>query len=302
MKLKKRETSHYTRRSKVMRTTNGLLHLHSITAPLRLATPHAQLERRPNSPADVAADDDVAAEDGARVHVVVDGAGDDRRGHRELDGSGVDDADDVARAGGLEDAEERAVAAVLRVQLDDLLIVVRALEELDSGVERAAVGLEEDLHAVDRRVERVGAEGAALDGRGGLHAISGGHVHNVGDHVGGDGELDLADVADGDGVGATGGLDHGGEGAELAVLDVHAHLARGVVGAVPELNVGVERASLSAEDDLHLLDRGRAVRPGAERAALDENGRVKAIVAAPGGHDATSHVGSADALHCANLH
>merc|ERR1719440_1546726 len=100
-------------------------------ASLRLT----RLERRPNSPADV------AAEDGARVHVVVDGAGDDRRGHRELDGSGVDDADDVARAGGLEDAEERAVAAVLRVQLDDLLVVVRALEELDSGVERPAVGL-----------------------------------------------------------------------------------------------------------------------------------------------------------------
>merc|ERR1719498_1208483 len=96
----------------------------------------------PNSPADVAADDDVAAEDGARVHVVVDGAGDDRRGHRELDGGGVDDADDVARAGGLEDAEERAVAAVLRVQLDDLLVVVRALEELDARVERAAVRLE----------------------------------------------------------------------------------------------------------------------------------------------------------------
>merc|ERR1719213_1570690 len=136
-----------------MRTTNGLLHMHSITAPLRLATAHS-IGAPPNSPADVAADDDVAAEDGARVHVVVDGAGDDRRGHRELDGGGVDDADDVARAGGLEDAEERAVAAVLRVQLDDLLVVVRALEELDSGVERAAVGLEEDLHAVDRRVER----------------------------------------------------------------------------------------------------------------------------------------------------
>merc|ERR1719440_2365515 len=89
-------------------------------ASLRLT----RLERRPNSPADVAADDDVAAGDG-------------RRGHRELDGSGVHDADDVARAGGLEDAEERAVAAVLRVQLDDLLVVVRALEELDSGVERA---------------------------------------------------------------------------------------------------------------------------------------------------------------------
>merc|ERR1740133_100466 len=219
-----------------------------------------------------AAYDDVAAQDGAAVHLVVDRAGDDRGSHRELDGRGVDDAHDVARAGGLEHAEEGPVAAVLSVQLDDLLVVVGALEQLDARVERAAVGLEEDLHAVDRRVERVRAEGATLDGRGGLHAVGRGHVDDVGDDVGGDGELDLADVADGDGVGATGGLHHRGEGAELAILDVHAHLARRVVGAVPELDVGVEGKALSAEDALHLLDRGRAVRPGAERAALHEDG------------------------------
>merc|ERR1740133_192874 len=250
-----------------------------------------------------AAYDDVAAQDGAAVHLVVDRAGDDRGSHRELDGRGVDDAHDVARAGGLEHAEEGPVAAVLSVQLDDLLVVVGALEQLDARVERAAVGLEEDLHAVDRRVERVRAEGATLDGRGGLHAVSRRHVHDVGDHVGGDGELDLADVADGDGVGATGGLDLGGEGAKLAVLDVHAHLARGVVGAVPELDVGVERASLGAEDDLHLLDRGRAVRPGAERAALDEDGGVNALLVAPLGRDNTAgEGGAADALHRADLH
>ena len=75
-------------------------------------------------PADVAADDDVAAEDGARGHLVVDRVRDDAGGHRELDGRGVDHADDVARAGGLEHAEEGPVAAVLGVQLDDLLVVV----------------------------------------------------------------------------------------------------------------------------------------------------------------------------------
>ena len=46
-----------------------------------------------------------------------------------------------------------------------LLVVVRALEELDPRVERPAVSLDEDLHAVDRRVERVRAEGTALHGR-----------------------------------------------------------------------------------------------------------------------------------------
>ena len=96
----------------------------------------------------------------------------------------------------------------------------------------------------------------------------------VGDDVGGDRELDLADVADGDRVGAAGGLDHRAEGAELAVLDVHAHLAWRVVRAVPELDVGVEGTALGAEHDLHLLHRGRAVRPCAERAALHEDGRI----------------------------
>ena len=102
-------------------------------------------------PADVAADDDVAAQDGAAVHVGVDRAGDDRGGHRELDGRGVHDAHDVARARGLEHAEEGPVAAVLSVQLDDLLVVVGALEQLDPGVERPAVSVQVDLEAALQR-------------------------------------------------------------------------------------------------------------------------------------------------------
>ena len=47
----------------------------------------------------------------------------DRSGHGELHGAGVDEADNVAGSGGLEDAEEWPVAAVLGVQLDDLLPV-----------------------------------------------------------------------------------------------------------------------------------------------------------------------------------
>ena len=43
--------------------------------------------------------------------------------HRELDGARVDDADDVAGSWGLQDAEERPVAAVLGVQLDDLFLL-----------------------------------------------------------------------------------------------------------------------------------------------------------------------------------
>merc|ERR1719469_1784800 len=93
------------------------------------------------------ADDDVASEDGARGHLVVDQVGNDGAGQGELDGRGVDDADDVAGAGCLEEAEERPVAAVLRVELDNLLVVVGALQQLDPGVERPAVGIEQHLHA-----------------------------------------------------------------------------------------------------------------------------------------------------------
>ena len=80
------------------------------------------LTRGAASEADVAADHDVAAGD-ARGEVLVDGVRDDGGGHGELDGRGVDDADDVARAGRLEDREEGPVAAVLGVELDDLFVV-----------------------------------------------------------------------------------------------------------------------------------------------------------------------------------
>jgi len=240
-------------------------------------------------PADVAADDGVATEDGVVRHPVVDRVWHDRGSHRELDGRGVDDAHDVAGAGRLEDAEEGAVEAVLGVELDDLLVIVRALEELDARVERAAIGLEEHLHAVDHRVKGVRAEGTALDGRGRLEAVGRRHVDALGENVGGDRELDLANVADGHGVGAAGGLNHCAERAELAVLDVHAHLARRVVRTVPELDVSVERTTLRAEYDLHLLHLRGAVRPGAEGATLHQDGRIgRCPIALTGGNDAAS--------------
>ena len=74
-------------------------------------------------PADVTADNDVASEDGAGAHFLVDRVRNDTGSHRELDGARVDDADDVAGSWGLQDAEERPVAAVLGVQLDDLFFL-----------------------------------------------------------------------------------------------------------------------------------------------------------------------------------
>ena len=124
------------------------------------------------------------------------------------------------------------------------------------ALSRAAVRLEEDLHAVDGRVEGVRAERAALDRRRRLDALNRRLVDGVSDDIRRDRELDLANVADGDGVRAAGRLDDRREGAELAVLDVHTHLARRVVRAVPELNVGIERAALGREHHLNLLNAG----------------------------------------------
>ena len=65
-------------------------------------------------PAHVAANDDVAAEDGAGHVLLAERVRDDGRGHGELHRRGVDDADDVARSRRLEDAEEGAVEALMQ--------------------------------------------------------------------------------------------------------------------------------------------------------------------------------------------
>ena len=153
------------------------------------------------------------------------------------------------------------------------------LQQLDPCVERPPVRLEQDLHAVDGWVEGVGAEGAALDDHRGGGALGRRLVHILACYQRGEGKLDLADVADADSVWAAGRLDDGAEGAELPVLDVDAHLARRVVRTLPQLDVRVQRPALSAEHHLHLVDILRAKRPGAERAALDED-RVLDVVGA----------------------
>ena len=74
---------------------------------------------RAQQPVEVAADADVTPEDGvARHRVFVDRMRDDAGCHGELDGRGVDDADDVAKAGRrLEHGEEWLHLALLGVEL-----------------------------------------------------------------------------------------------------------------------------------------------------------------------------------------
>jgi hypothetical protein len=92
------------------------------------------------------------------------------------------------------------------------------------------------------------------------------------DNISSDGELHLANVANGDCVGATGSLDHSRERAHATILGVHAHLERCVVGSMPEFDIGVERATLTAEQDLDLLNVRGAVAPSAEGSSLHELG------------------------------
>ena len=72
----------------------------------------------------------------------------------------------VAAADGEFDRARRPVASVLGVELDDLLVVAGALEELDARVERPTVSTEADLDAVDRA-------GAGEKGRSGAGGTGG---------------------------------------------------------------------------------------------------------------------------------
>jgi hypothetical protein len=91
-------------------------------------------------------------------------------------------------------------------------------------------------------------------------------------NIGSDRELHLANVTNGDCVGAAGSLDDSRERPHPTILRVHAHLERGVVGSMPELDVGVKRATLAAKENLHLLNLRRAVRPSSEGSSLHELG------------------------------
>ena len=204
----------------------------------------------------VTADDNVAAKDGLHAKALVNEVRNDSGGHRELNRRGVDDTDDIAGAGRRQVTEEWPVHAVLGVQLNNLLVVVGALKKLDPRVERAAVSPEENLDTINRGVEWVGTKGTTLDRGGGSDAVLRRLVNCVSDDLASERELDLTNVPNGDSVGATRRLDDGTKWPNLAILDVHTHLNRSVVGSVPELDVSVERSTLGAEDDLNLLDGG----------------------------------------------
>mmetsp|Transcript_35476 Transcript_35476/g.72606 ORF Transcript_35476/g.72606 Transcript_35476/m.72606 type:complete len:358 (+) Transcript_35476:186-1259(+) len=221
----------------------------------------------------------------------------------ELHGGGVDDSDDVAASGALEDREEGPLHAVLGVQVDDLLDVVGSLEELDAGVEGTSVGAEHHLNGGDGGVEGLGVDGPSLDGArddavdaggdGGDVGAGAADVGGVGLDGGGEGVLHGGGVAYGDGVLAAGGVDDAGEGAEVSVLDVDPHLLGGVVGSLPELDVGVEGTSVGLHHDEDLVDGRGGEGPGAEGPSLggDGGGPLPDGVHLGGAHGTAPHGG-----------
>jgi hypothetical protein len=108
------------------------------------------------------AHNNITPDDSVWVHVRGDGVGNDSSIHRELDWGGVNNAYVVARSRSLDDSVELAVAAILGVKLDHLLVVVRSLKKLNPGVEGPAISRKENLDTVNTVIEWVCAQRSTL--------------------------------------------------------------------------------------------------------------------------------------------
>ena len=71
-------------------------------------------------------------------------------------------------------------------------------------------------------------------------------------------------------LGAARRLNHRIKWAELAVLEVHAHLDGCIIRSRATARCPNRAGAVGAEDNLHALHGGRAVRPCAEGVALNE--------------------------------
>mmetsp|Transcript_10156 Transcript_10156/g.21994 ORF Transcript_10156/g.21994 Transcript_10156/m.21994 type:complete len:338 (+) Transcript_10156:92-1105(+) len=187
----------------------------------------------------------------------------------------VHNTHNISTSGGLNNSKERTVQTILCVKLNNLLVVVGALQQLDSGIQRTSISLEDDGNRVNGRVEWVCSEGSSLDGLRSLgHRgnIGGEAIITVGPHNGIEGELELTNVTNGNGVGATGSSNHGVEGTEGTILNVNTHFVGRVIGSLPKLNISVKRTSLGLQKHLNTLNGGVGERPGTEGSSLHNNG------------------------------
>lgn len=219
---------------------------------------------------------------------------------REFNRRRVHDTDDISSSGSLEDGEERPFGSVFGVDFHYLLDVVRTLKELDTGVQWTTVRLQQDLDGGDRRSEGHGENGSSLHGAGSGHLgelvgeVVDTAILDVGFDSGSDGVFHGGGVADGNGVLRSRRSDHSAEGAQVTIFEVDSHLLWGVIGSLPELNVGVERTSLGLEVDLDGVDGWRCERPGSETSSLHLDGGESLPDILRKGHFSSTFFGSVD--------
>ena len=205
----------------------------------------------------------------------------DTSGQWEFNSGSVADSDNVSGSWSLKKDKERSLKTVLSVDFHDLLVVVRTLKKLNSGIQRTSISGHHNLDRLDSSVKGVSLDGSSL------HDLSGGHVGQVSDDLLKSGSISLVSlnnsregvlkrtsVVDGNSVRSrSGSLNDSAESAEFSVLKVDSHLLRSVIGSLPQFNVSVKRTSISLHQDLDTLNIRRA-RPGAEgSSSLDNGGR-----------------------------
>eukprot|EP00966_Prymnesium_polylepis_P002352 54200-Prymnesium_polylepis.1 len=147
----------------------------------------------------------------------------------ELDCVLVDDPNGVVDPQGGDDGVKGVLVADGRVELDDLLDLVRSLGELDLGLHITLVCLEQNLDALDLSPEGVRRDPAALHKFG--HDVGDGCIGLVEAGIGDGGverEFHGPRVVDCNCLGVFRRLDDSRDGSEEAVFGVDAELGRDV--------------------------------------------------------------------------
>mmetsp|Transcript_4893 Transcript_4893/g.8812 ORF Transcript_4893/g.8812 Transcript_4893/m.8812 type:complete len:315 (+) Transcript_4893:194-1138(+) len=195
---------------------------------------------------------------------------------REFHWRRVHNTYNISTSGCLHNGEEWTVQTIFCVKLNHLLVVVRALQQFNSGVKGTSVGLEDDGHRVDRWIKRVSTKGSSLDGLrslGNRGNIGGEAIITVGPDNSIEGELELPNVTNGNGVGATGSSNHGVEGTKGTILNVDTHFVGRVVGSLPKFNISIKGTSLGLQKHLHRLNGRVGERPSTKGSSLHNHGR-----------------------------
>jgi hypothetical protein len=203
----------------------------------------------------------------------------------EFHGGGVHNSNDIPAARSFDDGEERTFHTIFTVQINNLLVIVGALQEFKTSVQRTAVRGDHDLDAANGRIKWKSLHGTSLNGLGSgrgckfadhapkISLTISGDTTNINRQASREREFHLTSVANSDGVLSSGGFNDGTEWAHVTVFVVHVHLDGSVVRSLPQFNIGMERTSVRAKHDLNAFNVRSRKRPSAERSTLYSGGR-----------------------------